>query len=571
MTKKSLHSLTLFFIVLLGLGLRLYGIDWDSGFHLHPDERMLIMVADKIHFFSQLNPHFFNYGSLPIYILKSISQIIDTLFHSQYANYDNMLYIGRILSTLIDTAVIILIYKISYLVATHLKLDYKNARKVSIFSSLFYAITFFAIQNSNFFVVDVFLNFFSTLLVYEIIKVLINKKISYSKLVLIGIISAAILTTKVSGVVFVGMAGLTIMIISLVQYKEHRVLNFIINTFVYGFSAISFSFIFMPYAFLNHQKFISDILAQLKMNSNPYIFPYTLQYVGTTPYLYYLKNIFIWGIGPAISLLSITGLFYLIYDLRLKIKEVKHSGIIVFLLSYYLLYFLLIGKSAVKFMRYMLPLYPFLIILAGYGIWRIQSTKLKTKFIDIQTSILFALISIAFLWTLSFLHIYTTSNTRVQATVWINQNVPEGKTLAVEHWDDRLPIFYNKDYKFEELQLYNLPDNEEKWSIVSNQLLNTDYIIIASNRLYVPLQRLSDCKKYKVCYPKTAHYYQTLFNEGAVKTKYGIIHFKKVAEFTDYPTLKFGGVKWVIKDDKADESFTVYDHPKIMIFKKTVF
>jgi len=41
-----------------------------------------------------------------------------------------------------------------------------------------------------------------------------------------------------------------------------------------------------------------------------------------------------------------------------------------------------------------------------------------------------------------------------------------------------------------------------------------------------------------------------------------------VAEFTSYPHIKIGSKQLEIIDDKADESFTVYDHPKIMIFKK---
>jgi len=39
----------LFFLVLiLGMGLRLYGLNWDQGFHLHPDERFLTMVGTAI-------------------------------------------------------------------------------------------------------------------------------------------------------------------------------------------------------------------------------------------------------------------------------------------------------------------------------------------------------------------------------------------------------------------------------------------------------------------------------------------------------------------------------------------
>jgi len=60
------------------------------------------------------------------------------------------------------------------------------------------------------------------------------------------------------------------------------------------------------------------------------------------------------------------------------------------------------------------------------------------------------------------------------------------------------------------------------------------------------------------CYQRTAIYYQELFS--------GKLGFKKVAEFTQYPTIPFLNIE--IDDQKADESFTVYDHPKVMIFKK---
>ncbi|HRN71473.1 MAG TPA: hypothetical protein PLS49_09955, partial [Candidatus Woesebacteria bacterium] len=93
------------------------------------------------------------------------------------------------------------------------------------------------------------------------------------------------------------------------------------------------------------------------------------------------------------------------------------------------------------------------------------------------------------------------------------------------------------------------------------KLQRTDYIIIASNRLYTPLQRLKDCKgNTDRCYPKTAEYYQKLFNEK--------LGFTKVAEFTSYPRIPLGPWTFEIIDDTADESFTVYDHPKIMIFRK---
>src|SRR3990167_8237896 len=103
------NNRTLHLILLFALFLRLFGIGWDNGFHLHPDERMLIMVAERIHFFDQLNPDFFNYGTLPIYILKGSAQLLDYFLKTTYANYDGMLRLGRYISNVIDLLTIVLI------------------------------------------------------------------------------------------------------------------------------------------------------------------------------------------------------------------------------------------------------------------------------------------------------------------------------------------------------------------------------------------------------------------------------------------------------------------------------
>src|SRR3989339_1414482 len=137
-------------IIIMAAALRLYGINWDSGFHFHPDERMLIMVTERIHFWTHFNPDFFNYGSLPVYLLRAVSQLIDLIFRTHITNYDGMLYVGRVLSSLADLGVVFLIFHISFSI-------FKN-KIVALWSSFFYAVAFFPIQNSHFFIVDTFLN-----------------------------------------------------------------------------------------------------------------------------------------------------------------------------------------------------------------------------------------------------------------------------------------------------------------------------------------------------------------------------------------------------------------------------
>ena len=129
--------------------------------------------------------------------------------------------------------------------------------------------------------------------------------------------------------------------------------------------------------------------------------------------------------------------------------------------------------------------------------------------------------------------------------------------IAEEHWDDRLPLYAGELYQYVELPLYELPDDEAKWQLVNARLSSADYIVMTSNRLYGSLPKLANCATHQKCYPYAARYYQDLFASR--------LGFTKVAEFTSRQSL-FG---FEINDDGADESFTVYDHPKVLIYKNS--
>lgn len=543
----------LFFILVLAVVLRLYGINWDQGFHLHPDERQLIMVATSIHFWDQLNPNFFNYGSLPIYLLKGSAQLIDAVMKTSFATYDGLLYLGRLLSVLFDLGTLLVVYSIA-------KLLYKKI-EVAVFSALLYALSFFIIQNTHFFVVDVFLTFFITATLYFLLYYTQKPHLKY----VIGMASmfAAALATKVTSVIFLPIILLGIAAAPFFLAKKRKALNHTyevgVNLILFGTVATLLYFLFMPYAFLDFLRFKSDTLAQTAMSKDAYVFPYTLQYVYTLPYWYFLKNIFFWGLGPAISILSLTGMGLEVAQLISYIRTKKyrrkffvfvrdHFTQIAFV-AFYSFFFIIIGHSAVKFMRYMLPMYPFFIILAGYGLYWF---KLEIKLAAV------VFMALVLVWTLAFVHIYTVPHTRITATKWILNNIPVGSSIAVEHWDDRLPLLESEKYSIQELTLYDLPDDQIKWEHINAVLNSSEYLIIASNRLYVPLQKLGDCKKYKVCYPETKSYYEKLFGNK--------LPFKEVAEFSDDPQLPLLPIRF--SDQSADESFTVYDHPDIMIFKK---
>src|SRR5438128_7317480 len=59
-------------VLLLTLGggvLRFYNLNWGATLYFHPDERNIASSVSQLVFPTQLNPHFFAYGSLPIYVI----------------------------------------------------------------------------------------------------------------------------------------------------------------------------------------------------------------------------------------------------------------------------------------------------------------------------------------------------------------------------------------------------------------------------------------------------------------------------------------------------------------------
>jgi hypothetical protein len=496
---------------------------------------------------SPLNPHFFAYGNFPLYLLKIAGEIA-SIINPMYKIYGGIHIVGRLISAVFDTGTVFIVFLIASAIFS---------KRAGLFGSLLYALSVFPIQAAHFYAVDSMLTFFTSFTIFMLI--LFIQKPSVLKSILVGILFGFSLAIKVSAaIIFIDI--LLALYLVLFRKKKHEY----IKTLIYIFSTFVISiFIFIitqPYVVIDFYNFLKQTQLQSQMSGNAYLFPYTLQYVGKIPYLYELKNIFLWGEGPIIFSLNLLGLIFLI---KITInKKTKNKKIIIFLIFSFLSYFLVFGKFAVGWMRYMLPLYPFLSVYGGYYLSEVIIPKIPKRYLSNylwKKSILLSFILVILIYPVSFLSIYLYPNTRIQASEWINKNISPGSRVAVEHWDDALPVYGGEKYVQLTRPLYE-PDTEEKWIGINSTLQNTDYIFIASNRLYKPLQKLTDCNHLQVgrCYPLTSTYYKNLFS--------GKLGFKKVAEFAEYPTVPFFNIR--IIDDDADESFTVYDHPKILIFKK---
>ena len=153
----------------------------------------------------------------------------------------------------------------------------------------------------------------------------------------------------------------------------------------------------------------------------------------------------------------------------------------------------------------------------------------------------------------------------------------EGAALANEGaWDDGLPVrldgydgyggIYPSGLNFD---MYE-DDNPDKLARYINILDQADYILISSNRQWGSLPRLPER------FPMNIEYFRNLlgcprdrtiewcYNVARPGDFQGKLGFDLVKVFQSNPTL--GPLS--INDQFAEEAFTVYDHPKVFVFKK---
>lgn len=146
-------------------------------------------------------------------------------------------------------------------------------------------------------------------------------------------------------------------------------------------------------------------------------------------------------------------------------------------------------------------------------------------------------------------------------------------------WDDALPLprpgfvpyqdnagIFRGDLNFE---MY-WPDDVSKVQRFYTILNQADYIFISSNRQFGTIPRVPER------YPLSTFFYRQLLgcddDQETLECYYqadadgtsGNLGFDLIATFTSYPN--FGSLEF--NDQYAEEAFSVYDHPKVLIFRK---
>lgn len=523
-------------IFLIGTALRFTNVNWDSYQAFHPDERNISWAVTRIQWFTQLNPKFFAYGGLPIYLYKILSDITARITGdpSWITEWGKIAVVGRYVSATLSSVSIFLIF----LAARRL-----FSPAVGLLAAFFLAFSPWAIREAHFSTTETMLVFFLLSLLLVSHRLMTTKKLFTLSLFccIAGITTGFAMGAKTTSLLFL------IIPLSSLWLSSHAIRHRIVMTFILLFFSSTYFLLTSPYTVLDYPHFLESMQYETGVALGRFSVPYTLQFFQTIPYLYQIQTM-LWQSGVVIILGLIGIIFLCIECIRRREKT------LVLFLIFPLIYGTFSGQWLAKFSRYNVPFLPFATIAAAWlmvTVWKLFKKSSRPYFICIFVDLLICLFIVW--WGLSNWTIYLRPQTRIEASRWMYQHIRANTVIFTEHWNDGLPgsvpgiteIPFNREL----LNVYD-DDNDAKLAMYENKLTRGQYIILSTRRIWGTMPRLT--KKY----PYTSTFYQRLFD--------GSLGFREVASFTSYPQLF--GVS--INDDSAEESVQVFDHPAVKIFKK---
>ena len=613
------YNLILLGILCFAAVLRFNGLNWDGGFGFHPDERSLYLRADCMYrilteslgyksclpdypgvqtgipgfstFFdpetSPLNPRWFPLGSLLIYWLVSIRFLLEIFVDLQALD---MRYVGRVLSAIADISAI----GMTYIIGRRL-----FSTRIGLLAALFMASSAINVQSSHFYRPETFSALFCLFVFWALIRLYDRHRIRDA--LFVGALLGLALSPKINVIFLVLPLIVTCFLVSQSHARGRGYIYLVARLAIYlgisSLAAVSVYTILNPYAILDIGTYYSDITAQSMMAKHAGMWPFTNQYVGTTPLLYQLKQSVIWGLGIPIGVISWAGvIFSAVMWLRKKDSRFADSIILVWLIPQ----LIFLESFEVHFTRYLFCLIPFMVLLGARLVISIVDTarqnvvsgnykkyfegvsrrvplhRLPSVYVHNVITISFcAFVTLAILPGLAFSSVYLEPHTAIRGSEWLHLNVPSGtKIISDNHWDEFIPGM--ERYDVWQFPLYE-SDGRDKMNELSHNLSKSEYLVFYSYRPFVSALRAEDK------YPLSAQYYRFLFE--------GKLGYELVERFHSYPSL------WRIslKDDPysyvglpepvdslqstdshlhidlgyADDNVVGYDHPQVLIFRNT--
>ncbi len=407
---------------------------------------------------SPLNPqnrghNAFVYGTVPVFIVRYLAEWTGQM--------GNLKLFGRQLSAVADLLTILLLYLIGIRL---------YGRRVALLGAAFSAFVVMQIQQSHFYTTDNFAVTFMILAVYFAVEIVVSKESVQNGeeqerrkyYILLDILKNRIFWFSLLFGLAYGLAvasklnafplALLLPLAFFIRYwKRGQPLTnnqwtlILVSLFVGGFFAILSFRVFQPYAFdgLGINPLWLDKVREQRLQATPNSdIPWNLQWARRN-HLYSFQNLTVWGLGLPLGILAWAGFLWMGWRM-LKGEWRQH----LLLWFWTALYF---GWQSLQYnptMRYQLPVYPLLAMMAAYAVFTLARFHVGTlKRWNVSTfkrsnvpTLLAALIGgsvlvLTGIYAYAFSRIYVRPETRIAASDWIYQNVPGPLNLQFQTAD----------------------------------------------------------------------------------------------------------------------------------------
>ena len=520
---RAVVPIILTLVLGLGLFLRLWGIGWslpDQRHPLatyHPDERINLSAAQNVDL-AHLNfdTRFYNYGAFYFYLVSlshtvghaygwipkapppSDIPLLEAMRQAQ-PELAGLFLAGRIVTALMGTATILVLYLLGKRLFN---------RETGLLAALLYAVAPLAALHSHYLSVDVPVTLFVTLALWQSSRILdVGEKMKqgnsvsaepnlWREVLLCGIWVGLSAATKYSAVLVVIAPAVAILLRKMKIGKQApdshtSILSVVQGLLTLAGVALLVFLVACPGIWLNWHAFWegeypgSGVRYELFEHSRS---GHGLLFVNTgLGWIYHLTVTAPYSLGLPLLLLSLCGAGLALFR--------RTSGDWI-LLSFVALTFFLTGFSAVRFARYLIPLFPALCLLAA----RVSLEPFCTKILRRAFPIIGAFATIyTTIYAFSLVKSLTLPDPRDIAADYLEIHAPKGSTVAFS----RTPWFFSPPLSpyfgapspvqrlksAEETSRFQLriPSNEWDDSVLSPA---PDYVILSSFETQQEVERL---------------------------------------------------------------------------------
>jgi 4-amino-4-deoxy-L-arabinose transferase-like glycosyltransferase len=430
---SNIHYAVLILIVLSGFLLRFYGIWFGYPLVTHPDEPYIVNRALKILHDGDLNPHFFDYPSLTIYlqaVICAVTEAYQYLIHGVHPNeFPNVFFYisGRGFAAIASSLSIVIVWII-------------GRKFISPISGIVAAglVAFSPLHVSNSYLVkpDIWIAIFTTIVLYFSFRIFESGRL---RDYLLGGLFVGLAT----GSKYPAFISFITIFVAHILYSQNQKINVINKKII--FSAITSGltfFVTTPYSIFDFKTFSSNLHRVGKGYLMGHPGPAA---VGNHTYSLYGETIYTAdGLGLFAVMLAIIGLFYCF-------QKKKYEYLL--LIAFPLLLYFFVGYFNAFYPRNIVAAIPPLALLSAYGLHALLSKPFTGDkyFYLAGISALSFMFMAGPLLSKSFDETYSTTlpDTRWLSVQWIQNHIPRGSTIArenytppIEHFSKNFNVIY---------------------------------------------------------------------------------------------------------------------------------